>query len=888
MTDTPMPMDRDASGPVTDVAEVATTMAPFPADEAIPSSAFPADESTAPATPSPTTAGTAAPEPPAAAQDPDEPEDDDVAVGEYFATCPKGFEQLLAGELASLGCPGIRPLRGQVAFKGKLSHAYRVCLWSRIASRVVLVLAHMGALNSDELYQGLVEVPWEDHIDLHSTFAVDAHGTNDELRNTQFVALRSKDAICDRLQGKLGGRPSVDVPNPDVHVVVRVRGKRATCGIDLSGTPLFWRGYERQAPSRQRFVALRPDYASAMLAAGGWYRRCRHDEKALVAAYAGAGTILAEAAGQALDAAPGLLRLHWGFERWLGHSQVSWKRLVNEAERRREQGMATAAGLTIAAVDPRDGATSACRSTLRAAGLDVEPRLMRTVNKELEGLPDDTLVTCDLSWLRPGEEALEVAALGVVSTLAMTLPPSSSLVALSASRSLEAVLGQEADESTEVIVGRDEAAIATFGRIVPEGMPAAVPANSLGTPEADGDTAAQDTEAGQDGNAAQAGQGNAATDAALAGARTFVTLKDGSRVPVLVPTSDQFAARLEKVAKLRAKWGRAEDVSCYRVYDADLPDYAVAIDLYQASELSQFERAGGRWLVVQEYAAPKDIDPEVAHRRLLDVLAIAPRVLGVDPSDVTLRVRRQARGGSQYADGGREGDDRRGGRDSGRRRSFLSLEPGAHLVDEGGLTFEVNFAERLDTGIFLDHRDVRAQVREMAKQMKGSKRFLNLFAYTGTATCYAADGGAGYTTTVDLSRTYLDWARRNMARNGFEGPQHEYEQADVVHWISEMRRTRNRWDLVFCDPPTFSNSSRMSSSSFDVQRDHAELLIGCSRILARGGRVVFSCNLRGFRPDVEALERAGVLIEDITDGTIPEDFSRNSKVHHVFLLRREE
>ena len=150
----------------------------------------------------------------------------------------------------------------------------------------------------------------------------------------------------------------------------------------------------------------------------------------------------------------------------------------------------------------------------------------------------------------------------------------------------------------------------------------------------------------------------------------------------------------------------------------------------------------------------------------------------------------------------------------------------------------------------------------------------------------AADGGAKYTTTVDLSRPSLDWARRNMARNGFTGPEHEFVQADVIEWVNEQRHTRNRWDLVFCDVPTFSNSQRMKKSSWDVQRDHSELIIGVSRLLTRNGCAIFSCNLRGFKPDTEALSKAGVVLEDITASTIPEDFKRNSKIHHAYIVRR--
>ena len=769
---------------------------------------------------------------------------------EFFATCPKGFERLLAGELASLGATSVRALRGQVAFSGALADAYRVCLWSRIASRVVLVLSHGAAADADELYDAASSIDWESHLSLSSTFAIDAHGMNDQLRNTQFVTLRVKDAVCDRMQARFGGRPSVEVRHPDVMIIARVRGERVTLGIDLSGEPLFHRGFGRRSTD-DGLGGLRADYAAAMLAAGSWHRCLRHDTPTLAAAYAGSGTILVEAAGAALDRAPSLLRSRWGFDRWLGHDAAAWEALLDEADERAEKGGERAGSLRLVSLDDRPGAASAARMALRSAGLDVSLDTLTsrdTLTDVLAGADaSSTLGVCDLSWLRTAELAREVSALGCVTTLADSLPTGSPLAAFALGDSLDAALGMTPADSVSTLLGRDEAAIRLY-------------------------TETDDAHA-------TSGDDNGTPTAPTP--RATVTLKDGTTIPVLVSASDQFAARLQKVAKLRAKWSKREDVSCYRVYDADLPDYAVAIDLYQASEASRGRDKGGRWLVVQEYAAPKGIDLDLAHRRLLDVLAIAPRVLGVDPNDVTLRVRKRAKGGSQYAS-----EQGAGGDTHPDRRSRLALAPGAHLVDEGGLIFEVNLAERLDTGLFLDHRDVRAQVRELAKGTKGSKRFLNLFAYTGTATCYAADGGAKHTTTVDLSRTYLDWAERNMERNGFTGDEHEYVQDDVVRWVSEQRRTRNRWDLVFCDPPTFSNSKRMSRDSFDVQRDHAELLIGVSRLLTADGVCLFSCNLRGFTPDTEKLEKYGVEIEDVTEGTIPDDFSRNAKIHHVYLVKR--
>lgn len=757
---------------------------------------------------------------------------------EFIATCPKGFEKLLAEELASFHIPQVRQLRGQVAFGGELADAYRACLWSRLASRVLLVLARVGAADADALYEGVQSIDWSAHLAPGATFVIDSHGTNDNLRNTQFVALRSKDAISDQLFSARGMRPVVNTDAPDVIVDVRLQRERATVSIDLTGEPLFHRGYDSRAA--RKVAPLRADYAAMVLAAGRWYRNVRHGAPVLAALWAGQGAVLVEAAAEALDRAPGLLRARWGFEGWAGHDADAWDELLAEADERATAGEKNS--LALYACDTRPGAEAACRGALRAAGLDCELTFAPAaeVLDAARAAGDDALVTCDLSWLSEDDLALEASAL-----TAMSAAAGMNVAALVRDSSVDAAVQAAPAEVFDVIQGREPAYVRCFD---------AVP-------------------------------GQAAPEPAC------VTLAGGERVPVLVPASDQFAARLAKVAKLRAKWARREDVSCYRVYDADLPDYAVAIELYQGLD------GKGRWLQVSEYAAPKEIDADLARRRLMDVLAIAPRVMGIDPSNVNLRVRTRARGGSQYADEGSaaatpaagEFSRLRGQRADMRNRhkpSLTDLPRGAHLIDEGGLTFEVNFSARLDCGIFLDHRDTRAEVREMMKKTLGSKRFLNLFAYTGTATCYAADGGAKFTTTVDLSRPSLDWARRNMARNNFTGPEHEFVQADVIQWVSEQRHTRNRWDLVFCDVPTFSNSQRMKKSSWDVQRDHSELIIGVSRLLTRNGCAIFSCNLRGFKPDVEALQKAGVVIEDITASTIPEDFKRNAKIHHAYIVRR--
>ena len=740
---------------------------------------------------------------------------------EFFATCPAGFERLLANELAAQGVSGIRPLTGQVSFAGPLDAAYRACLWSRIASRVIAVLGRVDASSSDSLYEEALALPWEDHIPPNTSFAVDASGANDALRDTRFTALRVKDAITDRIYEHRGTRPLADPKNPGICLVVRISRNHATLGVDMAGSPLFNRGYERKRSK----AGLRSDYAAALLALGQWQNDPADGSPSLLALASSPDRLLIEAALAACSFAPGLLRTQWGFEHWALHDASCWESLVWEAQERKETNIYA----RLYARSLGKGALRA-KSVLRSLGIPVQVTSLSSSNgTSPKGL---SCLAADLSDIREYEMAKESSWLGTLARMAQETQPS--LVAVAARNKLpETFLRSESETMLWGKLGRDPLAMMAI-RPADDGAPLCA-----------------------------------------------VEVRPNESVAVLVPSSDQFAARLKKVARARAKWARRTDVSCYRIYDADLPDYAVTIDLFQGCEPATGNPSGERWLQIYEYAPPKGVDKDLARCRLMDVLAIAPRILEVREVDTFLRIRKRDKGGSQYA------TEARGIKPTNRSaRQPAPLAPGSHLIDEGGLVFEVNFSSRLDCGIFLDHRDTRAMIREMAKQTKGSKRFLNLFAYTGTATCYAADGGMRYTTTVDLSRPSLDWARRNMQRNGFTGPSHEYVQADVVSWIREQRRTKNRWDLVFCDVPTFSNSSRMGRRSFDVQRDHAELLIGVSRLLTKDGICLFSCNLKSFKPDVQKLTKAGVQIEDITEQTIPEDFRRNARVHHAYLVRR--
>lgn len=850
----------------------------------------------------------------------------DTPLHEFYASCPEGFETALADELRGMELRQVRPLKGRVAFAGPPADAERACLWSRLASRIFVVLGRFACTDAEDLYEATRSIAWERILRAGATIAVTARGTNDELRNSHFAALRVKDALCDRMLEVEGRRPNVDTDDPDARISLTLRGNRASIQLDLSGDPLFKR-LPREATRTHAAHVLRPDYAALACAQGNWQEICSAaltntkdamgdedtaapaDGRAsangsalagstaehpaptlpvLIDACCAGGGVVLEAASILADRAPGLERRNWGFQSWSEHDAAAWRELLDEADRRAELAKGRVA--RIVATDPSGDAVACARRILKAAGLAdrvifAQPDLDKISRKLMMpaccgGEPRgfvflDTTETAisKMSRVLDLATSLHAGACGADPVRAMlsTMPT----VALTRDDLLIRALGEPA-RSLRVMPNNEEAELAVFS--------AANGAISAG----EGNVAAEDSMPAEDA---------VESSVAPSPATTLIDLGDGKPCPVLIPESEQFARRLRKVAKLRRKWAQREGVTCYRVYDADLPDYSAAIDLYEGSATTP-----GRWLVIAEYAAPREVDPALAEARLLDILTLAPRILQVDPDNVFAKARIRSRGGSQYGKqaGGTSpsGQHGKGGKPRGGRGGSASNRPsqGAGsgtpsdirtrrlpLIEEGGLTFAVNFNDYLDTGIFLDHRITRGLVREHAR---GKRFFLNLFAYTGTATCYAADAGVEETVTVDLSNTYLDWAERNMEQNGFVGPDHHYVRADVMSWIRDMRQTRNRWDLIFCDPPTFSNSSKMGRRTWDVQRDHVELLVGLSRLLSREGEAIFSCNLRTFRPDIEELARAGVVLTDITDETIPEDFARNKKIHHCYLVKR--
>lgn len=301
-----------------------------------------------------------------------------------------------------------------------------------------------------------------------------------------------------------------------------------------------------------------------------------------------------------------------------------------------------------------------------------------------------------------------------------------------------------------------------------------------------------------------------------------------------------FRNRLLKNYRHWSKWARRQSISCYRLYDRDIPEYPVIVDWYEGRVHLQEVDTG--W-----------VESDEDHAAWLEAIRLAcSEVLQIEPQAVSLKTRRRQRGEQQYEKTGQQGED--------------------FIVQEDGLSFYVNLDAYLDTGLFLDHRNTRKRVRAEA----AGKRFLNLFSYTGAFSVYAAAGGARETVTVDMSNTYLDWAGRNFGLNGMDIRQHRRIREDVFAYLREVLEQGEKFDLIVCDPPSFSNSKKMQGV-LDVQRDHAWLIESCLALLNPGGVLYFSNNLRSFRMDETLLAKC----QDISAQSVPEDF-RNRKIHQCF------
>jgi len=729
----------------------------------------------------------------------------------FLASAPRGFADLLARELQGCGARELRELAGGVAFTGPLECAYRACLWSRTANRVFLLLAEFEAPDSQALYAAVLDIDWTAHFTPGATLACGFSGRHPAIANTQFGALKLKDGIVDALRRATGTRPDVARVQPDLRMHAHAHGTRVTVALDLSGESLHRRGYRAAAAA----APLKENVAAGALLRAGWPELAAQGAPFLDP-LCGSGTFCIEAALIAADRAPGLLRGDFGFLKWRGHDAALWARLRAEAQERARAGAATQVRLKGTDRDPL--AVQAARANAARAGVE------RWVRFETSSLAEAAPEPSDRHGPDGGQPSQQPPGLLCAN------PP----------------YGVRLDDREHARAVHRELGAVLRERF--QGWQAAVLSGDPGLGKELGLRAWRTHRVWNGGIECRLLR----IKVEPASARVPGTLGKGIAHLRETAGARMFANRLTKNLKRLGSWARRAEVSCYRLYDADMPEYAFAIDLYQVIEPDE------RWLYVQEYAAPAEIEPTAVRRRRGEVLATLPEATGVAPEHIRVRLRRRRRRGEQY--------------------QKLDAQQRLRMIAEGGLKFWVNFDDYLDTGIFLDQRITRARLRDAAR----GRRFLSLFAYTGTATVYAAAGGAAATTTVDLSRTYLAWAERNLALNRLSGAAHRLVRADCREWLREASATPARFELVFLDPPTFSNSKRMAGV-LDIERDHAGLIDQCARLLADGGLIVFSTNAQRFR--LEECLRERYLIEDVSAATTPPDFARHARIHRCYELR---
>ncbi|UAY90251.1 bifunctional 23S rRNA (guanine(2069)-N(7))-methyltransferase RlmK/23S rRNA (guanine(2445)-N(2))-methyltransferase RlmL [Pectobacterium polaris] len=694
-----------------------------------------------------------------------------------FASTARGLEELLKSELESLGAQSCAVVQGGVHFEGDNRLLYQSLLWSRLASRILLPLNEFKVHSDLDLYLGVQAIDWSTIFSIDKTFAVHFTGTNEDIRNSQYGALKVKDAIVDSFTRKTGQRPDVAKQQPDIRVNVFLQRDMASVSLDLSGDGLHQRGYRDLAG----LAPLKENLAAAIVLRSGW-----QNGTPLVDPMCGSGTLLIEAAMIASDRAPGLHRTHWGFNAWLKHDAELWREVTTEAQQRASQGLQT--------------------TTSRFFGSDNDRRVIEIAKANARRAGVAELISFDV---RDAAQLKNPLPEGPKGTVVSNPPYGERLESEPALIALHNMLGRKMKSD--------------FGGWQLSLFSASPELLSCLQLRAERQFKAK----------------NGPLDCVQKNYQLAETQSESAG-----QIAEDFANRLRKNLRKLEKWAKQQGVECYRIYDADLPEYNVAVDRY------------GSWVVVQEYAPPKTIDAQKARQRLFDVINATLSVLELPSNRLVLKTRERQKGKSQYEKLAQKGD-------------FL-------LMEEFGAKLWVNLTDYLDTGLFLDHRIARKMLGEMSR----GKDFLNLFAYTGTASVHAGLGDARSTTTVDMSRTYLEWAEKNLRVNGLTGRQHRLIQADCLSWLHNCHE---QFDVIFIDPPTFSNSKRMEES-FDVQRDHLALMKDLKRLLRRGGTIMFSNNKRGFQMDTAGLTALGLNAKEITAQTQSQDFARNRQIHNCWLL----
>jgi 23S rRNA (guanine2445-N2)-methyltransferase / 23S rRNA (guanine2069-N7)-methyltransferase len=769
---------------------------------------------------------------------------------ELIATAASGTEAVVRRELAALGYEARTTSPGRLMFRADRLAIARANLWLRSGERVLIHMGSFPAADFGVLFDGTAAVPWEAWLPANAEFPVNGRSHRSQLSSVPACQRIVKRAIVKRLQ-ESHHVEELPETGPRAAIEISLRDDVATLTIDTTGVGLHKRGYRSLVAEAQ----LRETLAATLVQLSFW-----RPGRVLVDPFCGTGTILIEAALLGRNIAPGLRRT-FAAEDWPTLDRRIWVTAREEA---------------------RDLVRPALPERLLGYDIAAEPLSLARYHAEQAG------VAGDIHWQeRPFSDLRAKAEYGCIITnppygermgaddeierLYRSFPlvlrglPTWSFYILSARLDLEQMVGQIADRRRKLYNGPLECTYyqfhgprpprgETIGRVNEEpGDAREIVESSGGTPKAPSDgrgelEQAQEREEFEpvEPRPSPEAQGRATPTLPPPSPRPNIGPAFGGLLPESKRQAEEFANRLRNRARHLRRWPTRRGITCYRLYERDVADVPLVVDRYESA------------LHIAEFARPHDRSP-AQHADWLDLMVrTAAEVLEVPRSRVFLKHRDRQRGDDQYQ------------RVADARARFV--------VEEGGLKFVVNLSDYVDTGLFLDHRRTRQLVREAAAET----RFLNLFAYTGAFSVYAAAGGATSTTTVDHSATYIEWARENLELNGFSGPQHQLIRSEIWEFLDGLS-PNDAWDLAVVDPPTFSNR-KGTEEPWDVQRDHGVLLKRLAEHISPNSTVFFSTNFRRFKLDEAAL--AAYSIRDITRQTIPEDF-RNERIHRCWRLVRK-
>jgi len=720
-----------------------------------------------------------------------------------FVTGHKGFETLHFHELREiLSGMDARLDRqyGGVEINTNIEAVYLICLHSRLSNRVFCELTNFNANDEEALYKGVYAVDWGQHLTSRNSLAVSATLSRSNLDHSHYASLKVKDAIVDQFRERVNSRPVIEKQHPDLHIHINIHRNQAKLSLDLSGESLHRRGYRTEHAG----APLKEHLAASMIAHTGWNQDSAKTHR-FIDPMCGSGTFAIEAAMIAANIAPGLDREYFGFSKWLKHDNELWQRLLHEAEAQIDSSAAP----LIEASDYDSKALDIAKANATRAGVEELIRFSHQDIRDLKLVTDDrpAIVLCNPPYGERLKSEQGLAALYTAIGQGLKQLGKGQLYMISANPDLLHRLRLKRNFKKPIKNGPLDCLFASFEFSTEELLAESEIEKTK--------TVSQDTD-------------------------TFKPLLN----------------RLLKNAKHLNRWAKRNDVCCFRIYDADLPEFSFALDVYR-SDISPTTC----WYHLQEYQAPKTIEPEKAEERIELAKQAVKQAFNIDDSLLYCKTRQRQRGKRQYQKQDNQGE--------------------LFQVREGEALLLVNLSDYLDSGLFLDHRLTRQRVKEMASE----KSMLNLFCYTGSVGVQAALGGAKRVVNVDMSATYLKWAEENHAINGLkEGDQLEFIRADVMEFLQQPRRFQvdSKFDIIFLDPPSFSNSAKMMQT-LDIQRDHENLVRQSMKLLNMEGVLLFSTNKKGFKLSDKLTSAFNIL--DISRDTIPEDFKRRPGIHKCWEIR---